>query len=174
MDYKNLMQAYSMAQEIHAYLANIDDERLYNNPNPSTTLQEYFALDIGALIMHLSASDGEISDTEYEIFKAVTGYESITKDEMIEQMMSNGFFTNEYHSKPPFIMEVVSVIEHNLVDLGAEIETSGIYALKEFFKFLGEFVIAQDGGYTINERTDFLSFVKVIEKFAKENDLSMS
>lgn len=135
----------------------------------NSTLDEIFNVDITTYLLYLTASDSYISGEEMEMFTYITDLEIDDADSMRDTIENTNVYSQEFESTVPWIIKIMTRCENALNSINGYAQYSIVDEFIDFFKLLGLTYINVDGEICEAEKTDYLSYIGMIENYVEDN-----
>ena len=167
MNNQDILHARQYFDRIANTCDYIDKKNWWNKPdNVNLTLRDILQNDIEDFIIHLSASDGTVSDEEINAYKAITGY---TEEHFYAATKRNAA-SPDLRNEPPFIFKVLSRAEINAMARGAKFESSVLSNVMALYRVIGHSIMSADGNVSEHEKRDFDIIMDTIANYIEEHD----
>jgi uncharacterized tellurite resistance protein B-like protein len=168
MNNQDILHARQYFDRIANTCDYIDKKNWWNKPdNVNLTLRDILQNDIEDFIIHLSASDGTVSDEEINAYKAITGY----TEEHFNAATKRNAASPDLRHEPPFIFKVLSRAEINAMARGAKFESSVLSNVMALYRVIGHSIMSADGNVSEHEKRDFDVIMDTIANYIEEHDI---
>ncbi len=165
MNYQDIATAKELFDSLSELCDTMEDAGLWEKtPDITIRLRAVLQSNLAEFMLYLSASDGHLSSQEVEVYQAITGFEGDSTDSLVRYIRDHNIYSEDFESKPPLIMRLMSECERNAVARGIAVKSSVLQSLAFLFKLVGNIIISLDG-ITPTEKRDFDIIMGTVNRF---------
>ena len=132
--------------------------------------REVLIADSVLFLLYLSASDGELSESEAEFIGSYLGVHYST-DEMRREIRNNNIYSVEFEQCIPLSVKLMVEADNRVVQSGY-IESTGCRMIYDFYKLISQAFLACDNSVTDTELDNMARYLENIKEYINANAMT--
>lgn len=122
-------------------------------------------------LMYLSSSDGQIKPEEVRFISEVADAQ-IPAERMVEYIRENNIYSTEFENDVPVALQFAVKLDNEIYKRGLSEQVNNTNlseVIMQTFGYVGKSLLQSDGDIDDNEKSDFMIYMGMMNKYIKDN-----